>query len=171
MTKGRNTRDATATRAVIASAPELRHAAALAADDVELASQSSAPLLISASTRGEAEALARYVHAQSARAARPFLTTHSGALPSKVGLLADVCADLLRAGQGGTLYLREVEEAMPSVQTILIELFQVHVTDTGVAPRLISGTSIRLFDQVVSGAFSAELFYRLNILHINLLSG
>jgi two-component system response regulator PilR (NtrC family) len=170
MTKGRNTRDATATRAVIASAPELRHAAALAADDVDLASRSSAPLLISASTPGEAEALARYVHAQSARAARPFLTTHSGALPSEVGLLADVCADLLRAGQGGTLYLREVEEAMPSVQTILIELFQVHMTDT-VAPRLISGTSIRLFDQVVSGAFSAELFYRLNILHINLLSG
>ena len=168
MTKGRHTRDTTATPAVIASAPELRHAPALAGDDLELACRCSAPLLISATTRLEAEALARYVHAQSARAARPFLTIQSGALPSEVGLLAGVCADLLRAGQGGTLYLREVEEATPSVQTIFIELFQVHVTDAG-APRLISGTSIRLFDRVVSGAFSAELFYRLNILHINVL--
>ena len=165
MTNDRHAR--AATPAVTASAPALR--LGLVGDDLALASQCSAPLLISA-TPLEAEALGRYVHAGSARAARPFLTIHSGALASEVGLLVGLCADLLRAGQGGTLYLQDVEEATPSVQTIFMELLQVHTTASDVAPRLITGTSIHLFDRVMSGAFCVELFYRLNTLHINVLN-
>jgi DNA-binding NtrC family response regulator len=51
-----------------------------------------------------------------------------------------------------------------SLIDVLMELEWVRGPSTAV--RLMSGTTVSLVDRIAAGTFSAQLFYRLNIIHV-----
>jgi DNA-binding NtrC family response regulator len=142
-------------------------------EEEEIAGQSSATLLITASTRGEVETLAHRIHQISSRATAPFVRVRTRALPIEPRMLRESCSALLDAATGGTMFMSDVEEMPAIVQGVLIELLAE--LQSGRAPsaavRLISGTTVPLLDCIAAGSFSAQLFYRLNILHLVVRNG
>jgi DNA-binding NtrC family response regulator len=69
----------------------------------------------------------------------------------------------------GILLVREVHALEPSSQQLLSELLEVrHRPGT---PRLVSSSSVSLFDRVRLGLFDERLFYKLNTIHINVQAG
>ena len=87
-------------------------------------------------------------------------------LSARPELLARCWACLRADGLGGSLFLSEVDDASPSLQRhLLTAITQYRVAHEPDRVRLIAGTTVRLFDSVSAGAFSEELFYRLNLIH------
>ncbi len=91
----------------------------------------------------------------------------TGAVSSKKGRfeLAD----------GGTLFLDEIGELSPSLQVKLLRVLQDKVFErvggvrqVSVNIRLIAATNKKLKEEVKSGRFREDLFYRLNVVHIEL---
>ena len=154
-------------------AKAVSHAAVglLVFDDEQLASQSPARLLITASTQQGVETLARRVHAGGPRSQFPFVHVFAGELPVEREVLKEYCTSVLAAATGGSILISAVEEMPPDVQDALTELltgFEFAPTPSA-AVRLISGTTVSLLDRVNAGTFSDRLFYRLNV--IQLMSG
>ena len=142
--------------------------ALLAVADEEVASQSPARLLITASTQQEVETLARRVHGTGPRAQFPFVQTWAGELPAGPELLKEYCARFLDAAAGGSVLVSAVEEMPAAVQDALIDLLGglESTRRPAAAARLISGTTVPLLDRVTAGTFSERLFYRLNMIHL-----
>ncbi len=132
------------------------------------------------------ELVAKAVHEASPRASRPFVAVNCGAIPealleselfghvrgaftgahaTKVGRIG-VC-------QGGTLFLDEVGELPLSLQVKLLRLLQSHefspVGDSKTYKadvRIVAATNVDLEEAVASGRFREDLFYRLNVIHL-----
>lgn len=140
----------------------------LVKEDVDVASRSSAKLLITASTPQAVETLARRIHESGARARFPFVMTGAGELPAGAQALRDGCVRFLDAAAGGSVLVSAVEEMPATVQETLIDLLAELEVARGpsAAVRLISGTTVSLFDRVAAGTFSERLFYRLNTIQI-----
>jgi DNA-binding NtrC family response regulator len=139
------------------------------ADNEEIAARSDAPLLITARTRGGAEIAARRVHRAMAGARQlPFVRVRARALPVDPQMLEQSCAGLLDAAGGGTLFIADVEAMPASVQDTLVELLAELQRARGQsgAVRLITGTTVSLLDRIAAASFSAQLFYRLNVIHL-----
>ena len=141
---------------------------ALAAADEDAASRSAARLLITASTPERGEALARRIHGTGLRAELPFVQAWACDLSVAAEALSQQCASFLDAAAGGSVLISDVEEMPPIVQDVLLELLAELelVRGPSAAVRLISGTTVSLFDRVTAGTFSDRLFYRLNIIHL-----
>ena len=145
---------------------ERNHAVALLiADDEEVASQSPARLLITASTRQDVETIARRVHGAGPRARFPFVKRWAGAFPVAPQPLREFCDSVLDSAAGGSLLIDAVEEMPPAVQDALIAGLEFTHWQSA-AVRLISGTTVSLLDRIAAGTFSEQLFYRLNIVHL-----
>ena len=138
-------------------------------DDERLAAQSASSLLVTAATSACVTALARRVHGLSDRETFPFVIERAAVLPQESGELKTFCARLLHASAGGSLLLSDVEEMPRRVQERVIELLARLSLDRppAAAVRLMAGTTVSLFDRVAAGTFSEDLFYRLNVIHIN----
>ena len=142
--------------------------ALLALEDAKLASQSPARLLITAATPQAVETLARRIHDSGPRAPFPFVRISAGDLPVGAQALREKCGGFLDAAAGGTVLISAVEEMAPAVQEALIDLLAAleAARKPSAAVRLVSGTTVSLFDRVAAGTFSERLFYRLNIIHL-----
>jgi two-component system response regulator PilR (NtrC family) len=143
-----------------------RALALLALEDVNVASRSSARLLITASTQQAVETLARRIHASGPRAQSPFVMISAGELPVGAQALRDGCVRFLEGAAGGSVLVSEVEEMPADVQEELLDLLAG--LDSARRPsgaRLIAGTTVSLLDRVAAGTFSERLFYRLNTIH------
>ena len=142
--------------------------------------------------RGESgtgkELMARAVHEASPRAARPFVAVNCAALNK--GLIeselfghekgAFTGADARRIGRfeqadGGTLFLDELAEIPLDVQVKLLRVLQerkIERVGSGVEievdVRLIGATNRDLEALVAQGTFRADLFYRLNVVAVDL---
>ena len=140
----------------------------LAVEDVNVASRSPARLLITASTPQAVETLARRIHGIGPRAQFPFVMTSAGALPVGAQALKEDCVRFLDAAAGGSVLVSAVEEMPAAVQEGLIDLLAglESARRPSAAVRLISGTTVSLFDRVAAGTFSKRLFYRMNIIHL-----
>lgn len=134
------------------------------------------------------ELLAQGIHNASERRDYPFVAVNCGALPE--GLLESELfgyeegaftgakrggkQGLIEAAHGGTLFLDEIGEMPFALQVRLLRVLQerevvrVGATQpTQIDIRVIAATHRHLEDQVTAATFRSDLFYRLNILRIN----
>ncbi|MCG8479957.1 MAG: sigma-54 dependent transcriptional regulator, partial [Spirochaetales bacterium] len=149
---------------------------------------SAEPVLITGETGTGKELLARAVHESSQRRNDPFLPINCSALQESM-LESELFghakgaftgaerakAGLLEAADGGTLFLDEIGDMPAVLQAKLLRAIQfgtfipVGSTDERrVDVRFISATNKNLREAVSCGMFRADLFYRLNPLHIHL---
>jgi DNA-binding NtrC family response regulator len=133
------------------------------------------------------ELVARAIQANSPRATGSFVPVDCGALPETIieselfghekgaftGALG--APGLFRMASGGTLFLDEIGEIAPSVQAKLLRALQhKEVRPVGssktvpVDIRVISATHRDLAALVGEGRFRADLFYRLNVVRIEI---
>jgi DNA-binding NtrC family response regulator len=129
------------------------------------------------------ELLARFVHDNSPREARSFISVNCAALPEalaesllfghKKGAFTGATDDhegYIRAAAGGTLFLDEIAELSAAVQAKLLRFLESgEVLPVGVSVpqqvdvRVIAATHQDLQQKAAAGDFREDLFYRLNV--------
>jgi transcriptional regulator with PAS, ATPase and Fis domain len=137
-------------------------------EDETVAARVASPLLISGASPRGIETIARRVHEAGRQARYPFVHQSACSFPIELNALREHCLQFLLAAAGGTMLISNVGELPEVVQEALLEFLVVLTARKGLstAARLISGTTVSLFDRVLAGTFSHELFYRLNTIHL-----
>ncbi|OGJ86023.1 MAG: hypothetical protein A2268_03330 [Candidatus Raymondbacteria bacterium RifOxyA12_full_50_37] len=150
--------------------------------------QTNSTVLVSGESGTGKEVFARYIHMKSRRADGPFVAVNCGAIPENLieselfghvkGAFTGAAFQkkgLVEEANQGTLFLDEVGELQPSAQVKLLRFLQDHsVRMVGgneskvVDVRIIAATNQDLAANVQKGTFREDLFYRLNVIHINL---
>ena len=135
------------------------------------------PVVLTGETGVGKEVAARFLHAASARAAQPFVALNCAAVPRELaestlfghergaftGALARQAGVAERAS-GGTLLLDEIAELPLDLQAKLLRLVQ----ERAFAARLVCATHADLAAQVQAGTFREDLFYRLNVITVEI---
>ncbi len=169
---------------LVAASPAMREVFDLASRVADAAN----PVLILGETGTGKTALARAIHATSSRAARPFVTVNCAALPEALleselfGHAKGAFTGATQARQGlfaeadgGTLLLDEVAEMSPALQAKLLNVLEsgmVRAVGTNkerhVDVRILAATHRDLKERVQSGAFREDLFYRLDVVTLEI---
>ncbi|GAB2996721.1 sigma-54-dependent transcriptional regulator [Psychrosphaera aestuarii] len=153
---------------------------------VQVAKSDISVLITGANGSGK-EKIAEVIQANSLIADKPFIKVNCGALPADLieaelfGAEAGAYTGankkrigLFEAADGGTLFLDEIGNLPYSGQTKLLRVIQtgefqrlgsVNTIKTNV--RVISATNSNLLDAIASGHFREDLFYRLNVIELN----
>ena len=154
----------------------------------EHVSPTESTVLIQGESGTGKEVIARYIHNLSNRAEGPFLSINCGALPENLleselfghvkGSFTGAVRDkqgLFAAARGGSFFLDEVGEMPPSLQVKLLRVLQereaIPVGATEAIPvdvRIIAATNRDLEEEIRRGNFRSDLFYRLNVIALNL---
>ncbi|MGV3550609.1 sigma-54-dependent transcriptional regulator [Rhizobium sp.] len=144
---------------------------------------SDADTLIIGDTGAGKEVVARALHDVSSRAQKPFIAINCAALPETLieselfGHEAGAFPGAIRArygkfehGRGGTILLDEIGSMPTDLQAKFLRVLQERtITRLGsneavpLDVRFIATSKVDLEDAVASGAFRADLFYRLNV--------
>ncbi len=152
----------------------------------QVAGQSRVTVLILGETGTGKEHAAKLIHALSPRSAAPFLELHCGAMPENLleselfgyepGAFTDARKakpGLFEVAHGGTVFLDEVGEMPPALQTKLLKVLEQKILrrlggtrETRVDVRIVAATNRNLKEEVRLGRFRADLFYRLNVASI-----
>lgn len=155
-------------------------------DLVKRVAASTTSVLITGESGTGKEMVARALHFQSARADAPFVVLNCGAVPESLieselfGHLkgaftgaSDAKEGLFRAADGGTLFLDEVGELPPAMQVKLLRVLQDRTVrpvggsaEIEVDVRVLAATNRDVEDEVRQGGFREDLFYRLNVIRI-----
>jgi DNA-binding NtrC family response regulator len=132
--------------------------------------------------------VAKVIHYSSDRAARPFMDITSSALPEHLleselfgherGAFTDARIEqrgLLENADGGTVFLDEVGDMPPALQAKLLRFLEEKsfkrvggTADIHVDVRVIAATNRNMEEDVARHQFRSDLFYRLNVLPIEL---
>ena len=159
----------------------------LRAQIVRLA-RSMAPIAITGESGSGKELAARDIHAQSARADKPFVAVNCGAIPETLmeaeffgyrkGAFTGAVEDrdgFFQAANGGTLLLDEVADLPLPMQVKLLRAIQERrvrklgaTAEETVDVRIISATHQNLAECVERGKFRRDLYYRLNVIELSL---
>jgi hypothetical protein len=134
--------------------------------DVDIAARSRVPVLISAPP-DRALTIARDIAARTAGNGPGRMHICDTAAGDDV--LAALTENRLKAMGGGaaTFLLQEVHMLSEIEQEAIMKLLDTRPTrPIDEVPRIITTSSISLFDRVKQGAFDARLFHRLNAIHI-----
>ena len=154
----------------------------------DVAANSDMTVLIQGETGTGKELAARAIHNRSRRKARPFLSANSGALTHellqselfghKKGAFTGASSDrkgLFVSADGGTVFLDEIGNASPQLQSSLLRVLQDgEIQRVGesevqnVDVRVIAATNRDLEADVESGHFREDLYYRLRVLQIEM---
>lgn len=150
------------------------------------AAQSTIPVMLEGEAGVGKELVARAIHAASDRSSRPFVTVNCQAIsPAQFGDI--LFGDGLHAGtegpaagkfaeaEGGTLFIEEISELPAAAQVRLLDAVQTgELTRSGQGQssktnvRLVLATNKDLIEEVKSGRFREDLYYRLNVFPITI---
>jgi two-component system, NtrC family, response regulator AtoC len=160
-------------------------------DVLDLASRvarHNTPVLITGESGTGKEVIARAIHRMSSRAERSFTAVNCGAIPEQLleselfghtkGAVPGAAADhagLFELADGGTLFLDEIAELPAALQPKLLRVLEdgevrrlgaeeAHKIDV----RVLAATSRPIEQIVEQGGFRAELYYRLNVVRLQL---
>jgi len=153
----------------------------------DIARSPSTVLILGESGTGK-ELIARALYNASERKDKPFIIVNCAALPEtlleselfgyKAGAFTDARKDKIgrfAVAEGGTLFLDEIGDIPGSVQVKLLRVLQEKVyeplgsnTPVMANVRIITATNRNLQALVQEGSFRDDLFYRLNVVKINL---
>ncbi|MGD9724219.1 MAG: sigma-54-dependent transcriptional regulator [Pirellulales bacterium] len=157
-------------------------------DVIDSVADTRATVLITGESGTGKSLIARAIHRRSARRDKPFVEVACGALPENLleselfghmagsftGAIGDKTGKFL-AAEGGTIFLDEIGTASPAMQVKLLRVLQdfefepvggnktVHVD-----ARVILATNENLSRLVAEGRFRQDLFYRINVISIEL---
>jgi transcriptional regulator with PAS, ATPase and Fis domain len=156
-------------------------------EEIECAARSNAKVLITGESGTGKEIVARMVHERSHRARGPLVTINCAGVPDSLleselfghvkGSFTDAWRDkrgLLESASGGTVFLDEIGEMTLRMQALLLRFLETgeiqrvgcdrHAQTVNV--RVITATHRQLLEQVAEKTFREDLFYRLNVVHI-----
>ena len=146
-------------------------------------------ILIEGETGTGKEIMAQSIHNYSNRQSRPFVAVNCAALPESLleselfgydpgaftGADSKGKRGLFELAHGGTIFLDEISEMNPLLQGRLLRVLQekqvMRIGGTKIIPidvRVIAATNKNLYDLVKNGDFREDLYYRLNVLKIDL---
>ena len=153
---------------------------------VEVASSSDAAALVLGESGTGKELVARTIHEASRRAPGPFVAVNMSAIPEALveselfghakGSFTGAdraTPGLFRSADGGTIFLDEIGDASASVQVKLLRAIQERAVapvgggrTVGFDARIVAATNKDLRALVTLGAFREDLFYRLNVIRL-----
>lgn len=157
-------------------------------DTIKKVAATDGTVLIHGKSGTGKELVARAIHFNSKRAGQPFVAVNCGAIVEnlfeselfghKRGSFTGATMDkegFFKASDGGTLFLDEVSEIPLHLQVKLLRAIELkEVTPVGTAlpisvdVRIIASTNKNLAKEVEAGRYREDLFYRLNVVEINL---
>lgn len=157
--------------------------------DIACAARSDAKVLITGESGVGKEVVARLIHRGGNRRGTPLVSVNCAGVPDTLlaselfghvrGSFTDAHRDRrgwLEQANGGTILLDEVGEMSLAMQAMLLRfLDNGEIQPVGsnhqarpVDVRVIGATNRRLIDRVKQGEFREDLFYRLNVIHIDI---
>lgn len=168
---------------MIAADPAMKKVIALA-DQV---AASEASILITGESGVGKEVIAKHLHAKSKRAEKPFISINCAAIPENLleselfghekGAFTGAVARRIgkfEEANGGTLLLDEISEMDIRLQAKLLRVLQERVVDRvgGKEPvkvdiRILATSNRNLTEEVKKGTFREDLFFRLNVVNLN----
>jgi two-component system, NtrC family, response regulator AtoC len=169
---------------IIAKSPVMKNAIEMATKVARYPS----PVLITGESGTGKELIARLIHDQSDRAGQAFIALNCGAIPENLleselfgyvrGAFTGADRDkpgLFEAATGGTLFLDEIGEMPATLQVKLLRVLQDgQVRRLGesksrqVDARIVAATNRNLEDEIRSGNFRKDLFFRIAVVPIHL---
>jgi two-component system response regulator PilR (NtrC family) len=155
---------------------------------IDRLARTQAPIHISGESGSGKELAARLVHVQGPRSDGPFIPVNCGAIPENLmeseffgyrkGAFTGAAADregFFQAADGGTLFLDEVADLPLPMQVKLLRAIQEKkvrrvgsTSEESADVRIISATHRSLADEVQSGKFRQDLYYRLNVIELRM---
>jgi PAS domain S-box-containing protein len=152
-----------------------------------VAASDSTVVIHGASGTGK-ELFARAIHDMSPRSEKQFVAINCGAMPDtlleselfgyKAGAFTDARSDKpgrFAIAEGGTIFLDEIGDISAAMQVRLLRVLQEQVYEPlgGVKPvkadvRVVAATHRDLAELVKSGAFREDLYYRINVMRLEL---
>jgi DNA-binding NtrC family response regulator len=155
---------------------------------IERAGPSDKAILIQGESGTGKELVAQALHAQSTRAHKPLVVINCAALPEtlleselfgheKGAFTGAVAAKpgLFEVADGGTLFIDEIGELPGALQAKLLRVLEDgsmrrigSVKERRVQVRLLAATNRRLADEVAAGRFREDLYYRINVMSLEL---
>ena len=155
---------------------------------IEKVAPAKATVLISGESGTGKELIARAIHFNSPRRDLPFITVNCGALPETLleselfghekGSFSGAISQRkgrFELAHEGTLFLDEITEMSPPLQVKLLRVLQEMEfervggsTTLRVDVRVVAASNRNLKEEVAAGRFRSDLFYRLNVVHVQM---
>ena len=143
-------------------------------NDMACAIRFDATVMISGERGAGKKFVARLIHQRSRRGPAPFVVANCQDVAESLsqfepgsGWAQPFRHGLLKTVNNGTLLIDEIQQIPAPMQQQLLQFIESETTNGGDL-RLMTATSTDVFERVQSNQFRTDLFYRLNVLHLNI---